>query len=62
MCKSTYFIEYSEDKQYIFLVRTKKPRWRMVLNKDEFDADKLAASLRKAAEFLTKRVKHDSKE
>ncbi len=29
----------------------------MVLNKDEFDADKLAASLRKAAEFLTKRVK-----
>lgn len=59
MCKSTYFIEYSEDKQYIFLVRTKKPRWRMVLNKDEFDADKLAASLRKAAEFLTKKNNYE---
>ena len=59
MCKSTYFIEYGEDKQYIFLVRTKKPRWRMVLNKDEFDADKLAASLRKAAEFLTKRNNYE---
>lgn len=59
MYKSTYFIEYSEDKQYIFLVRTKKPRWRMVLNKDEFDADKLAASLRKAAEFLTKRNNYE---
>ena len=59
MCKSTYFIEYSEDKQYIFLMRTKKPRWRMVLNKDEFDADKLAASLRKAAEFLTKRNNYE---
>ena len=59
MCKSTYFIEYSKDKQYIFLVRTKAPCWRMVLNKDEFDAGKLAASLRKAAEFLTKRSNYE---
>ena len=59
MCKSTYFIEYSKDKQYIFLVRTKAPCWRMVLNKDEFDTDKLAASLRKAAEFLTKRNNYE---
>lgn len=54
--KSPYIIEHS-DEHYMFLVRTKPPCWRLVINKGEFDNIKLAASLRKAAEFLTKRVK-----
>ena len=57
--KDTFLFEFSEDKSELHLVRTKAPCWRFVLNEKEFDNIKLAASLRKAAEFLTKRMTRD---
>lgn len=55
--KNTFVFEFSEDESELYLVRTKPPRWRLVLNRGEFDNIKLATSLRKAAEFLTKKVR-----
>ena len=55
--KDTFVFEFSEDESELYLVRTKAPRWRLVLNRGEFDNIKLATSLRKAAEFLTKKVR-----
>ena len=55
--KETFVFEFSEDESELHLVRTKAPRWRLVLNRGEFDNIKLATSLRKAAEFLTKKVR-----
>jgi hypothetical protein len=55
--KDTFVFEFSEDESELYLVRTKAPCWRLVLNRGEFDNIKLATSLRKAAEFLTKKVR-----
>ena len=60
--KDTFVFEFSEDDSELYLVRTKPPRWRLVLNEKEFDNIKLATSLWKAAEFLTKRIIHDYRE
>lgn len=49
-----YGFEYSENDTTLYLYRRKSPRWRMEL-KDKMDAGQLASTLRKAAEFLTKR-------
>lgn len=53
---SPYGIEYSEDGKALFLYRRKAPCWRLELKDyDEVDAAHLATTLRKAAEWLTKR-------
>lgn len=49
-----YGIEYSEDNTKCFLYRKKSPQWRLEI-KDNVDKAHLADSLRKAAEWLTKR-------
>ena len=43
--KETFVFEFSEDESELHLVRTKAPRWRLVLNRGEFDNIKLATSL-----------------
>ena len=50
-------VSHTPHESELHLVRTKAPRWRLVLNRGEFDNIKLATSLRKAAEFLTKKVR-----
>lgn len=49
-----YGIEYSEDDTRCYLYRRKCPKWRLEI-KDNVDKKNLADSLRKAAEWLTKR-------
>lgn len=49
-----YGYELSEDGE-VFLCRYKKPCWRLRLDDASTDKEKLAASLRKAAEWLMKR-------
>lgn len=49
-----YGLEFSEDDTKCHLYRRKPPRWRLEID-DSVDAGDLAATLRKAAEFLTKR-------
>lgn len=49
-----YGIEYSEDDTKCFLYRKKSPQWRLEIM-DNVDKVHLADSLRKAAEWLTKR-------
>ena len=49
-----YGIEYSEDDSTCFLYRRKSPRWRLEIQ-DSVDKNNLASSLKKAAEWLTKR-------
>lgn len=49
-----YGIEYSEDNTKCFLYRKKSPQWRLEIM-DNVDKVHLADSLRKAAEWLTKR-------
>ncbi|WP_455094308.1 DNA breaking-rejoining protein [Prevotella histicola] len=49
-----YGIEYSEDNTKCFLYRKKSPQWRLEVM-DNVDKVHLADSLRKAAEWLTKR-------
>lgn len=50
-----YGFETSPDGQEVFLCRYKKPCWQLRLDDASTDKEKLAASLRKAAEWLTKR-------
>lgn len=52
--KQPYGIEYSEDDSTCFLYRRKSPRWRLKIQ-DNVDKNNLASSLKKAAEWLTKR-------
>lgn len=52
--KQPYGIEYSEDDSTCFLYRRKSPRWRLEIQ-DIVDKNNLAGSLKKAAEWLTKR-------
>nr|DAU42917.1 MAG TPA: hypothetical protein [Caudoviricetes sp.] len=49
-----YGIEYSEDDAKMYLYRRKSPKWRLEIM-DNADKKILADSLRKAAEWLTKR-------
>lgn len=49
-----YGLEFSEDDTKCHLYRRKPPRWILEIE-DSVDAGHLAATLRKAAEFLTKR-------
>ena len=49
-----YGIEYSEDNTKCFIYRKKSPQWRLEIM-DNVDKVHLADSLRKAAEWLTKR-------
>lgn len=49
-----YGIEYSEDDTKMYLYRRKSPQWRLEIQ-DSVDKNRLAGSLRKAAEWLTKR-------
>lgn len=51
---SPYGIEYSEDDAKMYLYRRKSPKWRLEIQ-DNVDKKNLADSLRKAAEWLTKR-------
>lgn len=52
--KQPYGIEFSEDDSTCFLYRRKSPRWRLEI-RDNVDKNDLASSLKKAAEWLTKR-------
>lgn len=49
-----YGIEYSEDDTKMYLYRRKSPKWRLEIQ-DNVNKKELANSLRKAAEWLTKR-------
>ena len=50
-----YGFEYSEDGSTLYLYRRKRPKWRMEIESLEQDyLTRLAASLKKAAEFLQK--------
>lgn len=51
---SPYGIEYSEDNSKLFLYRRKSPCWRLEIE-ENFDKNRLASSLKKAAEWLTKK-------
>lgn len=51
---STYGFEYDE-KEQLFLYRRKHPRWRLLIE-DNTDAASLASTLRKAAEYIIKRI------
>ena len=53
--RKTYGYEFSEDDQKSYLYRRKAPRWRLEIQDSKVAADRLATSLRKAAEFLIKR-------
>lgn len=50
-----YGLETSPDGREVFLCRYKRPCWKMRLEDAVTDREKLAASLRKAAEWLAKR-------
>ena len=50
-----YGFEQSEEDGALYLCRYKHPSWRLRLDDAGVDKEKLAASLRKAAEWLTKR-------
>ena len=52
-----YGFEFNQNDR-IYLYRRKAPQWRL-FPKEEVDPQALAASLRKAAEFLTKGLKYD---
>lgn len=54
----TYGFEISEDEKKLFLYRGKDPKWIMEI-KGPLDKDRLASSLRKAAEFLIKKNKYE---
>lgn len=53
--RQPYGFEYSEDNTALYLYRRKRPRWRIEIQDAEVSPRHLASSLRKAAEFLTKR-------
>ena len=50
-----YGFESSPDGKDVFLCRYKKPAWKLRLQDADVDKEKLAATLRKAAEWLMKR-------
>lgn len=49
-----YGYEYREADEKLCLYRRNEPRWHLIIE-GETDAERLATSLRKAAEFVTKR-------
>lgn len=49
-----YGVEYSENDAKMYLYRRKSPKWRLEIQ-DNINKKELADSLRKAAEWLTKR-------
>ena len=51
--KIVYGLEYSEDNSSLFLCRYHTPKWRLEILENT-DKNKLATSLKKAAEWLTK--------
>lgn len=53
--RQPYGFEYSEDNTTLYLYRRTPPRWRIEIQDAEVSPRHLASSLRKAAEFLTKR-------
>lgn len=53
-----YGIEYSEDDTKCYLYRRKSPKWRLEIQ-NSVDKNRLADSLRKAAEFLIKGNRHE---
>lgn len=53
--RQPYGFEYSEDNTTLYLYRRTPPRWRMEILDAEVSPRRLTSSLRKAAEFLTKR-------
>lgn len=55
-----YGFEYSEDDAKLYLYRRKEPRWRLEIQ-GEINAERLAVSLRKAAEFLIKRKRYGNR-
>lgn len=57
--RQTYGYEISEDDSKTYLYRRNYPRWRLELQEENVAAEKLASSLRKAAEFLTKRNRYE---
>ncbi|MEZ7682733.1 DNA breaking-rejoining protein [Prevotella histicola] len=57
--RQTYGYEISEDGSKKYLYRRNYPRWRLELQEENMPVEKLASSLRKAAEFLTKRNRHE---
>lgn len=50
-----YGFETSADGSEVYLCRYKRPCWRLRMEDASIDKEKLAASLKKAAEWLTKR-------
>lgn len=48
-------LEYSEDDRHLYLYRRKSPKWRLEIF-EKTHPSQLASSLRKAAEFLTKKL------
>jgi len=55
--KNVYGFEYSEDDKHLYLYRKNPPRWRMELENGIEDKKKLASTLNKAAEYITKITK-----
>ncbi len=55
--KNVYGFEYSEDNKHLYLYRKNPPRWRMELENGIEDKRKLASTLNKAAEYITKITK-----
>lgn len=55
--KNVYGFEYSEDDKHLYLYRKNPPRWRMELENGIEDKRKLASTLNKAAEYITKITK-----
>lgn len=54
-----YGYELSEDDSKTYLYRRNYPRWRLELQEEKVTPEKLASSLRKAAEFLIKGNRHE---
>lgn len=52
--KIVYGLEYSEDNSSLFVCRYRTPKWRLEIL-ENIDKNKLATSLKKAAEWLTKK-------
>ena len=55
--KNVYGFEHSEDDKHLYLYRKNPPRWRMELENGVEDKRKLASTLNKAAEYITKITK-----
>lgn len=58
--KQPFGFEYGENNEHLYFYRNKPPKWRMELH-EEIDENRLASSLRKAAEFLLKRKDYGNK-